>query len=364
MTKYKRILTILFYLAACIMQINAQHDSAKFHKTILPILLYDPFTGLGYGGMCNLNFLMGDASNTRYSNAQAIAMYTTNDQLMLQVNHQIFSKGERWIWQGRLMFLNWPEYAYGFGGNTPDDEATTKERIHYKAIELEERVLRRFGQSKNFIGLHYRLYASYNMHSETNGISYFKDNGVGNEGYVASGFGAHYIYDSRDNVQNASKGFFLELAANPYLKATGSTQNWLNLRLDGRYYLSNRDITKTWASRLLVEHASKQVPYMLTPMTGRYFLTRGYVQGRYRGNTLLTLESEYRAQIWKWLGGVLFANVHSVSEENGTFKYVNPAAGGGLRFMLNKVQRTNLRIDYARGLNNNSGLYFHITEVF
>jgi hypothetical protein len=165
-------------------------------------------------------------------------------------------------------------------------------------------------------------------------------------------------------VQNASKGFFLELAANPYLKPTGSTQNWFNLRLDGRYYLSNRNVTKTWASRLLVEHASKQVPYMLTPMTGRYFLTRGYVQGRYRGNSLLTLESEYRAQIWKWLGGVLFANVHSVSEENGAFKYVNPAAGGGLRFMLNKEQRTNLRIDYARGLNDNSGLYFQITEVF
>lgn len=364
MRNAKNNLLFVLGIFLCIQNSFAQNDSAKFHKTILPILLYDPFTGLGYGGMCNLNFLMGDASNTRYSNAQAIAMYTTNDQLMLQVNHQIFSKGEKWIWQGRLMFLDWPEYAYGFGGNTPDDELTTKERIHYKAIELEERVLKRLGQSKNFIGLHYRLYASYNMHSETGGYSYFRDKGVGNDGYVASGFGAHFIHDSRDNVQNASKGYFLELAANPYLKATGSTQNWVNLRLDGRYYLSNNAITKTWASRLLLEHATEQVPYMLTPMTGRYFLTRGYVQGRYRGNTLLTLETEYRAKIWKWLGGVLFANVHSVSEDKGSFKYVNPAAGGGFRFMLNKEQRTNLRIDYARGLNNNSGLYFHITEVF
>jgi hypothetical protein len=38
--------------------------------------------------------------------------------------------------------------------------------------------------------------------------------------------------------------------------------------------------------------------------------------------------------------------------------------GAGLRIMLKKEHRTNLRIDYAIGTNQNAGLYIHVTEVF
>jgi len=103
---------------------------------------------------------------------------------------------------------------------------------------------------------------------------------------------------------------------------------------------------------------------MVLPMTGRYNTTRGYVQGRYRGTQFISAETELRYNLHKWLGAVTFINVHSISEPNGVIKKTKLAVGSGLRFMLKKNQRTNLRIDYAKGAGNNSGLYFQITEVF
>jgi hypothetical protein len=145
----------------------------------------------------------------------------------------------------------------------------------------------------------------------------------------------------------------------------GSTQNWFNLRIDLRtYFQLKTSKTMVIANRFLVEQAIGDAPYMIMPQTGRLFSTRAYVQGRYRGKLFMAYETELRAHLWKFIGGVLFAGATTVSEPNDEIKYFNPSGGAGLRFNINKSQRTNIRVDYAIGTNNNSGLYFHITEVF
>jgi hypothetical protein len=74
--------------------------------------------------LVNFNYLLGDAATTRYSNSQFIAMNTTRGQTAIQANHQIFLHDEKFLWQGKLQFLNWPEYTYGLGARTPDTEPT------------------------------------------------------------------------------------------------------------------------------------------------------------------------------------------------------------------------------------------------
>lgn len=337
----------------------------KFQVTPMPILLFDPFTGFGYGVLANFNYLLGDAATTRYSNSQFLALHTTRGQTAVQVNHQIFLQDETFLWQGKLQFLDWPEYTYALGARTANTEPV-KELISYRAIELEERIMWRIGKSKNFIGPQYRLFSCWNLSSnQADSVSFFKQEAIGNQSFIASGIGLHFVHDSRDNVQNAYSGKYLELAFNPYVKLLGSTQNWSNMRVDFRWYHSFKAKgQKVIATRVLCEQAIGEVPYMLTPMPGRYFATRGYVQGRYRGKTFLSAEAEYRRHIWRSLGGVVFGNVNTVSEPNGNIQYLNPAAGAGVRVSLSKAQRINLRVDYAKGLNDNGGLYFHITEAF
>jgi hypothetical protein len=358
---------LLFALLVLVFIAKAQDTTIqkKFQITALPILLFDPFTGLGYGVLANSNYLLGDPKTTRYSNSQFIALHTTNNQTAIQLNHQIFLSNETFLSQGKLQFLDWPEYIYGLGANT-DNKEPTKELISYKAIELEERFLWRLGKSKNFVGPQYRLFKSMNPSSDQpDSSSFFEQKAIGNHGFIASGIGLHFVHDSRDNVQNAYKGFYLEVAANPYVKLLGSTQNWTNLRVDYRYYHSFQSKQyKVIATRLLCEKAIGEVPYMITPMPGRYYATRGYVQGRYRGKTFISGEAEYRSFLWRKFGYVVFANAHSVSEPDGSFQHINPSAGAGVRVTLNKAQRINLRVDYAKGLNDNGGLYFQVTEAF
>jgi outer membrane translocation and assembly module TamA len=359
------IACLVIFISIGFKQGNAQTDSTKkVSYSLLPVLVSDPFIGFGYGVLTNVNFLLGPKETTRFSNAQAYVINTTNGQFAAQFNHQIFTKNENWIWQGKLQYLNWPEYTYGLGSNTKNEVATDKENVAYKAIELEERVLRKL-KTHHFLGLQYRLYNCWDLKSDKDTLSFFENNAIGTKQFTASTIGVHYIFDSRDNVQNAYKGKYLEIAVNPYTKVFGSTQNWLNMRIDARYYHQfNTKRNLVFANRIMVEQALGDVPYMLMPQTGRQFTTRGYVQGRYRGKLFLHYEAELRAHFWKFIGGVAFAGVNTLSEPNDEIKYINPNMGAGLRFNINKSQRTNIRIDYALGLNNNSGLYFQICEVF
>jgi hypothetical protein len=111
-------------------------------------------------------------------------------------------------------------------------------------------------------------------------------------------------------------------------------------------------------------------PYLDLPSTqwDTYTHTgRGYIQSRFRGISLLDLESEYRFGITSngFLGGVVFADVESVPDwPNGRFSSVAPGCGAGLRIKINKHSNTNLSVDYGFGLNGSGGLYVNLGELF
>jgi outer membrane protein assembly factor BamA len=117
---------------------------------------------------------------------------------------------------------------------------------------------------------------------------------------------------------------------------------------------------------------SGHIPYLALPSNGndqRQRTARGYPFGTFRGENLLIAETEYRYPISKnsgILGGVLFANVTSTSNQHagiGLLQYLRPAAGAGLRIMLEKKSRTRLEIDAAAG-GKKIGFYFGVQETF
>ena len=64
------------------------------------------------------------------------------------------------------------------------------------------------------------------------------------------------------------------------------------------------------------------------------------------------------------LGFVVFANFDSASQPDSRgFKYVNPAAGTGLRIKFNKKSDTNIGIDFAAS-RNYSTVIFSLGEAF
>jgi hypothetical protein len=99
-------------------------------------------------------------------------------------------------------------------------------------------------------------------------------------------------------------------------------------------------------------------PYLDLPSVGWDLYNRsgrGMDQNRYRGKSLIYLESEYRRDITEngLFGFVVFANINSVSGSGTLFTSWHPAAGTGLRIKFNKGSNTNIGIDYgiSKGYN-------------
>src|SRR5581483_2702391 len=98
--------------------------------------------------------------------------------------------------------------------------------------------------------------------------------------------------------------------------------------------------------------------------------SRGYTEGRFRGDHLLYAETEYRGTLTAngLIGFVAFANATTVSDPTSAsshlFDTVSPAGGLGLRVLLNKRSRTNLCTDYGWGRGGSRGFYLSIQEAF
>jgi hypothetical protein len=152
----------------------------------------------------------------------------------------------------------------------------------------------------------------------------------------------------------------------------GSSQNWQSLNMDIRkYFPLTQDASQLLAfwtyEWLTIEGAP---PYLLLPNIGGdpYANTgRGFAEARFRGRNMLYLEGEYRFRIMKngLLGGVLFANTESFSEEsNDQFARVYAGYGAGIRIKFNKFSKTNVAFDYAFGTDGSRGLFLNLGEEF
>jgi hypothetical protein len=173
-------------------------------------------------------------------------------------------------------------------------------------------------------------------------------------------------------VNPVANSSYLNLVYRDNLTFLGSDAPWQSLLIDYRKYLpfprDSKNILAFWSYNVFTL-AGKQ-PYLDLPTTASdtYNNTgRGYIQGRFRGDKLMFAESEYRFGITEngFLGGVVFANVQSLSERQGKpIQSLLPGYGAGIRIKLNKHSNTNIAIDYGIGQGGSKGIFMNLGEVF
>jgi hypothetical protein len=115
----------------------------------------------------------------------------------------------------------------------------------------------------------------------------------------------------------------------------GSTTGWQSAVVDVRKYFrmsgTGRNVLALWSYNWLI--LDGKPPFLDLPSTGwdNFNNTgRGFIQGRYRGNIMLYLESEYRFGITRdgLFGAVLFANAETFSgAPTDRLQAVQPGAG-------------------------------------
>lgn len=113
------------------------------------------------------------------------------------------------------------------------------------------------------------------------------------------------------NQINPRNGFYANIVYRPNFSFWGSDNNWQSLQTDIITYADIPEKSKNtlafWAFNWIT--LSKTAPsYLFLPSTGwgdTYNTGRGYIQGRFRGQNMYYLETEYRFGITKmdyWAG--------------------------------------------------------------
>lgn len=338
------------------------HDTtrAPVHKAQfipLPIVYYTPETHLGYGLLGAFLFRAG--ANARTSNVDVAAIYTQNHQLVIDPVLTIFTRDETYLIKSNILYTQFPEFYYGIGNNTRPD---TRELIAYDSFRTYIKALRQVRHGL-FVGVQQQYFRTFNVQRSSN-RPFPANTLIGELGSRTHGLGLASIYDTRDNIYSATRGWYAEASTLWYQRAIGSEYTFSNYLLDLRHYyaISPRTVL---AGQLYATINVGTVPFKQAATLGGSMLMRGFYNGRYRDNDAVIIQGEIRQRLIGRLGGAAFVATGDVGHNLNNFSLTNwkMTSGAGLRFLLSRREHVNVRVDAAFG-RHTQGLYFNISEAF
>ena len=346
---------------------KAEKDSTLYLSKIItaPILSYSPETSFGFGvGAKYLFKFKGSGDETRTSNIPVSFLYTLNNQFFIYSGFEVFTNQEKWVITGNLRFQNYPRYYYGVGRNTPQSNEEIYDTFQFL---IEPIVLKRAFARYLFIGGGFRYNKVYDAEIQPNGLL-DTNRPSGYNGSTSTGLELALLYDSRDNILNASKGWYFEFTKGFYNTSLGGTHKFDLTRFDLRHYFKlsqkNDDVL---AFQAIGHFANGDVPLSEMAIFGNEFIMRGYIEGRYIEENLLATQVEYRKTFRdSRFGLVAFVGAGDVFNKSTELK-INDLKlnyGVGLRFMLDKKEKLNIRFDFGSGNETDGNFYVNIAEAF
>ncbi|TDN40611.1 hypothetical protein E4631_10120 [Hymenobacter sp. UV11] len=303
----------------------------------------------------------------------ATLTYTQNQQLILAFNGPLWTTHNRSLWVADYRLLHYPQQTYGLGSSSSMEDAMG---MNYNFLRVHQSYYHRIGPTGSlYVGGGYFLDSRWDIETvDGNGrqvyeISGYRPGVAGRS--TSSGLVASVLRDTRDNQLRPAAGeSYLLLSLRANMQALGSDASYRFAQFDTRRYLRAGRRGNVLAFWLYGDFALGQAaPYLDLPSTGwdTYSVTgRGYIQGRFRGTSLVYGEAEYRFNLTpsRVLGGVVFLNGQSARNPDTGYGRVAPAAGTGIRLCLSKKSSTYLAVDYAFGIQGSQGVFFNLGDVF
>lgn len=333
-------------------------------KAILtPVVSYAPETNLGFGlGVKGLFKMRGSGPETRTSNIPLSLLYTIDKKYQFFSGFAIFSPGEKYMLTGNINIQSFPSFYFGVGQNTPD---SNEEAFGYRQILIEPILLKNIFRPYLYFGGGFRFNKIDQIEAEQDGLLALSKRSGAN-GSTSSGFQIALIYDSRDNILNASKGFYLELTHGIYSKNLGGSQNFELSRFDFRYYIPMFQKSRSTLAFQLMAHLSHgNTPLFELGRLGGHEIMRGYFEGRYTERQLYATQLEWRQKLNHRWGIIGFTGLGTVAPSFDQLKmrHVRTSFGVGLRFLIDPHENLNLRLDFGFGAKKMK-YYFKIAEAF
>lgn len=372
---------------------------------LLPAVGYNPAAGLLLGVYGSLGIYLGDRETTTISSGSAVLLLSTKGQLVLQVNGVAMTAHNAWELQSdwRLLLYNQDTYGLGtgtapistgitVGGFGPLSSVSGAQPIDFDLVRIHQLALRRVAGAL-YVGGGVRFDRYFNIVDQrldlaasppvvTSHYAYSTYFGFTPNTYTVSSASLSLLYDDRDSTINPYQGTYATLDYRISPTFLGSSRGSSLLYGEVRHYVGlssaiPRNVLALWV--LAQGVTTGEVPYLALPAEGwdaKNATGRGYVQGRFRGPAEVYAEAELRFRITPngLVGGTVFANARTFSRPSisipgydhageGLFHTVVPAGGVGLRFMLSRGTRNNVRLDFGFG-EDSAAFYLGLGEVF
>ena len=342
----------------------------NYHFSFVPAIGYTLQTGFAGILSANLAYYNSLDKDQKISSITTSFTYSQYSQSILPLIADIWTKHNTYNLISDNRFIQYPSSIYGLGGRIDPNKGHT---INFSGIKLHETVLKSLSKDLyGGFGIYYDQFWNIQViDSLTRRINSVINRELGTS-ERAVGITMKLLYDNRLNQINADNGWYINGVYRNNQEFMGSDDSWQSLMIDIRKYFHfparSKNTLAFWSLDWIT--LAGKPPYLLMPSTGwddQYNSGRGYIQGRFRGNNMYYLESEYRYKISRngLFGGVVFANVQKYSSElSSEYKTLQPGYGLGFRLKLNKHSGTNLCVDYGFGANGSQGVFVNLGEVF
>ncbi len=310
---------------------NSQISLPKqFSMSALPIAMFDSDIGFGFGAKGVLKNI--HKKNESYD---IILFGSTKGEQWYALAFSIpdfefrHRKRFKWALDFKIEFDKFLKSNYfGIGNNTKDN----KNQFPRELTRIQFALSRGFTEKLvGEIGLRFSHHSVYGYDQSWNTISNDTP-GTGETDIIAASI--MIKYDNRDNWLDPSSGMKIESRFEKAIKAFSDNNDFSKIRIEANSY--NRIFSKNHvvALRLWIQDINGDTPYQELSKIGDGWTARGYKADRFLDKAMALTSIEYRAHLYKRLGGVLFVDAGRVWPNLSHFNFSNWHSnwGVGLRY--------------------------------
>jgi hypothetical protein len=352
----------MIFLYLCSAHISAQEQSSdsktlknelddkKHDFTVMPFFSYNRNIEFMFGAipmvMYNLN---KQYTISPKSLSGAIGVYTTNKSYFIGFFNKLYFSEDSWratlfVGNGNI---NSQFFVDGIGGSDFYNYGTNATVF---SVGVQRKVIKGL-----YGGITY-TYAKYKTE--------FSDDVMEETSTRTNGIEFNTLYDTRDNVYYPKIGNKFDVKWINYSEWFGNDMNANKIKTIFNKYISMRKKTDVLAARVSGTFGLGDIAFEQQTVVGGKDI-RGYSEGKYRGNSVIALQAEYRLNFAERMGVVAFAGAATLygsdnESFDGTFL---PGGGVGFRYKAFKKVKFNIGLDAALG-KDDWGLYFRIGEAF
>lgn len=337
---------------------GSTYDGFKWKA--LPLAAYSPDTSFA-GGAALLTMFDMPGEQGRNSSLNLVGLYTLENQLAGRLQWSLGFDDETWLFTGEAKGGRWPDDFHGIGPHaSPLGEG-------YDSVFFESTMTaqRRLPGTES-------VYAGVVHDFEARTISPEADGRLatqapaGTRGGRASGLGVQLALDRRDSRYAARQGTFARARLLYYSPLVASQFEYTEASFDARHYWRVGG-GHSIGIRGFLKLQSGRVPFFKLAHLGGTDMNRGISGDRFRDQSLLSGQLEYRSPIFGRFSFATFASLGSVAHSVDQLLGTAPkwTAGGGIRYFIDEDKQMPLRLDVGfSGDDATPGVYFSIGEAF